>query len=486
MNLIDNLISVFNPQAALKRQRARMVLNILSDQERKYDAAARGRRTNGWPTHDGSANTETAMALVTLRARARDMVRNNSYAQKAIRTIVNNTVGTGILPQPVSTSQARVKKFKAQWKLWAETKACDYYGRHTMYGLQKLAMRAVAESGECIILKRRTGPYKLQLQLLEADYLDHGKDVRELANGGHITQGVEFDKDDKIVAYWIFNSHPGETGRYESSSRPAKDVIHIFEQLRPGQVRGVPFGVASMLRLKDFDDYEDAEVIRQKIAACFAAFVQDADPASAGVGGDDTDQLEKLEPGTVEYLPPGKEITFANPPTTNNYDTFSRKILQGIAAGYGITYESMTGDLSNVNFSSGRMGWLEMSRQVADWQYNMIIPMLCDTTLEWFMDVSLITNGFSKGDLTVSWTPPRREMIDPVKETTAIKDQIRSGLRSWSEAVREQGYEPDDVIAEIASDNAKFDANKIILDSDARQEIKVKQQASEAPPGGNL
>lgn len=487
MNFLDNIISVFNPQAALKRQRSRMALNILSDQQRKYEAAGRGRRANGWPTYDGSANMETAVDLVTLRARARHMVRNNAYARKAISVIVNNTVGTGILPQPMNASSSRMKKFKERWRLWAESTECDFYGQHTIYGLQRLAMRAVAESGEAIILKRRTGAYKLQLQVLEGDFLDHSKDIKQMSNGGYITQGVEFDKNDKIVAYWLFNRHPGEFGNYNSTRRPATDVIHLYEMLRPGQVRGVPFGVSSMLRLKDFDDYEDAEVVRQKIAACFAAFVQDADPASSA-GSEDVEMPERVEPGMIEHLPSGKSITFANPPTTGNYDDFSRKILQGIAAGYGITYEAMTGDLSNVNFSSGRMGWLEMSRQVADWQYNMLIPKLCDTALTWFLDVSVISSGFNAGDMYVMWTPPKREMIDPVKETSALNAQVRNGFMSWSEAVRSQGYEPDEVIAEMQADQVKFDAAGLVLDSDGRQDIKLAE-AKKAQPGasgGNL
>lgn len=486
MNFIDNIISVFNPEAALKRQRARMVMNILGEQQRKFDAAGRGRRTNGWPTYDGSVNTETALSLTTLRARSRDMVRNNSYANSAIKKIVNNTVGTGILPQPIDTTPAKVKKFKKLWRQWAESTECDYNGKLNFYGIQRLVMRAVAESGEAIILKRRTGDMKLQLQVLEADFLDHGKDIREMSNGGRITQGVEYDKNDKVVAYWIFDGHPGEYGNYQSSRRPASDVIHVYELLRPGQARGIPFGVSSLLRLKDYDDYEDAEVVRQKIAACFAAFVQDADPASSTDTNTGEDMLEKLEPGVIEHLPAGKEITFANPPTTNNYNDFSRKILQGIAQGYGITYEAMTGDLSNVNFSSGRMGWLEMHRQIADWQWNMLIPMFCEPVLGWFFDVSVITTGFSK-DMHVTWTPPRREMIDPLKETNAIQAQIRNGLVTWAEAVREQGYDPDEVIAEIKAYNDKLDASKIILDSDARQAMKMAEaKATNASNEGNL
>jgi lambda family phage portal protein len=232
-----------------------------------------------------------------------------------------------------------------------------------------------------------------------------------------------------------------------------------------------------MLRLKDFDDYEDAELVRQKIAACFAVFVEDADPSSAPGGGGSSETLERVEPGIIEHLPPGKRMTFASPPVTQNYDNYSRKILQAIAAGYGITYEAMTGDLSNVNFSSGRMGWLEMHRQIEDWQHNMIIPMLCDRVWGWFSEASAIATGLSAGDMTVTWTPPRRMMIDPVKETQAIKEQVRNGLMSWPEAVREQGYEPDQVLTEIAEWNSKFDEAEIVLDCDPRKTMGTKPQA---------
>jgi len=483
MNFLDKAIAVISPRTALKRVRSRAVLDVMDKHfsSRKFEAAARGRRANGWPIYDGSANSETYGVLPTLRARARHMVQNNAYAQKAIKAITNNTVGAGIIPQPVSVSgsnKAKLKKIKAKWKQWADKKHCDFAGQHTFYGLQKLVMRTVAESGECLVLKRRTGKYKLQLQVIEPDFLDSSRDTRG-ATGDYVTQGVAFNKDGQRTGYWIYDRHPGEYGAYESKFRPASDVIHVYEILRPGQVRGVPFGISSLLRLKDYDDYEDAEIVRQKIAACFAAFVQDSDPSSSlGTGSsNDEDLLEKLEPGVIEYLPPGKTVTFANPPTTSNYDGFSRKILQGIAAGYGITYECLTGDLSNVNFSSGRMGWLEMARQLTDWQYNMMIPLLCDDVWSWFMDHATVTEGIKSDDIDVSWTPPRREMIDPKKETEALILLCRAGFQSWSETVRGMGYDPEAVMAEIQKDNALMDQFGFSFDSDGRKELVLKATA---------
>lgn len=469
MNLIDKTISIFSPKAAYQRARWRVAEDML----RKYDAASRGRRTSHLPVGDSSANTESAIALSTLRARSRHFGRNNYYASKAFKSMANNTVGTGITPAPSSKSKNRVGQVKTYWKNWAEKTSCDWDGRMNFYGIQKLAMRTIAESGEVLILRRRltSGKVPIQLQMLEPDFLDESMDTASLPGGGKIVQGVEYDASGKRVAYWLFESHPLEAGFRTSKRRPAKDVLHVFELLRPGQARGIPFISSAMLRLSDFDDFEDAELVKQKTAACFTAFVEDADPAAGGAGTEE-DGLERLEPGVIEHLAPGKRITFSNPPSVNSYDTYSRKVLQGIAAGFGLSYEALTGDLSNVNFSSGRMGWLEMQRQIQDWQWNMLIPQLCDAVWQWFIEAVEIANGFSSGDLTVEWTPPRREMIDPVKETEAITMQVRSGLCSWPEAIRAQGYEPEAVIAEIKQANEWFDANGIKLDSDGRNPAK--------------
>lgn len=490
MSFIDNIIGIISPKRAFERARYRAASKVMDDQFRKFDAASRGRRTAGWGTVNTSINTETAVALPALRSRSRDLVNNNPYAKKAIQVIVANTVGTGIQPG-ISTirsnGKTRVEATKELWRKWAETTECDFDGQRNFYGIQRQAMRTIAEAGEVLILRRRKtgGTLPIQLQLLEPDHLDIAKDIKQLTDSGFIKQGVEFNKDGQRVAYWIHKDHPGEDGYLTSERIPAEDVLHVYDVLRPGQVRGIPFGTSAMLRLKDFDDYEDAELVRQKIAACFAVFVEDADPSSS-VGSSDKDAgIERVEPGIIEHLPPGKRMTFASPPTTQNYDNYSRKILQAIASGYGITYEAMTGDLSNVNFSSGRMGWLEMHRQLSDWQYNMLIPMLCDRVWGWFVDAAVIATSIRMNDMKVTWTPPRREMIDPLKETQAIQLQARTGVRSMPEIMREQGYEPDQVLQEIKEFNAKLDEYGIILDTDPRKSQGTKLTADPEQPAGS-
>ena len=60
-------------------------------------------------------------------------------------------------------------------------------------------------------------------------------------------------------------------------------------------------------------------------------------------------------------------------------------------------------------------------------------------------------------------------MIDPAKEIAAMKSAIRNGLKSYQEALREQGYNPTKVIQEIAESNKILDENKILIDCDPRR-----------------
>jgi lambda family phage portal protein len=162
------------------------------------------------------------------------------------------------------------------------------------YGLQRLAMETIAEAGEVLIVKQPASTsdglaIPMRLQVLEPDYLDTNRNGLAAISGGPIIDGVEFDKQGRRVAYWLFTSHPGGqrlmTTRFESVRVPAERVLHIYRVDRPGQVRGVPWLASAITRLKDLDDFEDAELMQQKVAACFGAFVTDIEGAATPIGG---------------------------------------------------------------------------------------------------------------------------------------------------------------------------------------------------------
>lgn len=468
MNPLDQLIASVNPGAALKRQRARLQLDAL----RRYDGASRGRRAEGWLTQGTSADAAASAGRKVLRDRSRDLVRNNPYASKAVQVIVSNTVGTGIIGQArAQRSRRRSQQLTDLFNSWALDPAmCDYAGRHDFYGLQALAMRCVVESGE-VLIRRYVNPGQripLQLLVMEPDFIDVTKDVA-LDDGGLIREGIEYDSRGRRVAYWLYDEHPGDqhlrVTSFNSTRVPADDVIHLFRQDRPGQSRGVPWASPIVMRLRDFDDYTDAQLLKQKISACFAAFAVDTEAADAGMG---VELIDKLEPGAIEILPPGKDIRFANPPSVGEIDKVSRLYLLQIAAGFGVTYEALTGDLNNTSFSSGRMGWIEFHRNIESWRWQMLVPQMLNPIWRWFGQAAS-TSGVRMEGIVAQWTPPRRELIDPSKEIGATIKAVRGGLMSLSEAIREYGYDPEEVLREMQQDNELLDQLGLILDSDPRQ-----------------
>lgn len=475
-NLLERGIAYFSPSYALQRTQDR----VANEAIRAYNAASRGRRTANWRATGASQNSEVLAAGAVLRNRSRELGRNNPFAKKALQSITTNTIGTGIKAKIVSDKPRPQKKAQLAWNEWANSTACDFNDFKNFYGIQSLVMRTVAESGDCLILKRRNKDNKIpiELQVVEIEHLDVSKTSNN-SDGSFIFMGIEFDKKGKRVAYWLFNQHTGDSyhiGENKSKRIPATDVIHVFEQLRPEQQLGVPFGASAMMKMRDLDEFSDAEIVRQKIAACYAVFIRRDGDAGAVVDQEVIDEIERVEPGMVTMLSKDDSIETADPPNVDSFADFFKSSMQGAAAGYGTTYENVTGDLSNVNFSSGRMGWIEFHRNVQEWQNNMIIPMLCDKVWEWFKEASVLSN-IDLNNVSTSWTPPRREMIDPVKETKGLMDAVKGGLISMPDAIIRQGQDPQETLDEIEAWNKELDEREIILESDPRQKIKAKEQA---------
>lgn len=495
-NILDRFALMVAPRYGLTRLRARAAADHLL---RHYEAAQGGRRTQGWTRNSFDANAVNRYALQVLRDNARDLVRNNPWAKAAQRVIANNVVGWGIVAKPrKDTAGTRaLKQGAAAWKRWAESTDCDTAGRHDFYGLQRIVMKCLAEAGEVIVRRywktaeEANGGIPLSIQVLEPDYLDPFHDAYELKGAvGYALQGIEFDLRGKRLAYWLWKNHPGAQYILQRSSLipervPAEEVLHIYRMDRPGQIRGVSWYAPCILRMKDLDDFEDATLLRQKIAACFAAFVRDVDGMSSAVGGTDPEDgtLETIEPGMVNYLAPGRDVTFASPPPVQEAEPYTKSVLRGIAMGLGVTYEQLTGDFSNVNYSSYRAGRLEFQRNVVECQEDILIPHFCDPVWRWAMEAAVV--GGIVGEVPqADWTPPAIPMLEPDKEGLAYMRNIRAGVQSLPEALREQGRDPESHLAEIAESNKALDDLGIILDSDPRKTTQVGNPRDRAPASG--
>lgn len=488
INFLERIISFLAPRIAVSRMRARMVLEFAS---RRYEAAGGGRRFQGVSSPSTSANSEIGTGIVMLRNRARDLERNNPDMAQGLDVISTETIGSGITHK---YSSSRVSK---KFDEWAYSTKCDPNGQMNYFGIQQLIMRSVPRDGEVYVRRIRT-PYvdentpPLQLQILESDFIDVS-DNRTLTNGNIVVQGIELEaRTGRRVAYHIYKTHPGESfvsNAYTTIEKirvPAEDIAPVFKVLRSGQLRGLSWASSVMLKMYDYADFEDAQLQRQKLAACFAAFIIDANNVADGASAPPVD---KLEPAMIEVLGPGQDIKFGSPPGVDGFKDSALLYKRAISAGFGITYESLTGDYSNVNFSSARMGALRMYKNVDSWRWNMFIPQFSQVVSRWFLE-SLELMGTSTKNVSCKFTCPRREMIDPSVEVPARIKEVRAGFKSLATAIREGGEEFEEVVEEIAASNAALDKKKIILDSDPRNTTQqgmaqMEDSDSEEPSNNN-
>ena len=488
--VIEWAIETVSPTWALKRRAARRSMKILEITEskiRKYDAAGTSQRTSGWGVRGSlDANTENLPALELIRDRGRDLYRNNVWFRRAEKVIENNAIGPGI------AAKIEDDKLAALWKEYAHTTACDAHKRMTIVDMDKMALNTAVQAGEVLIRRviTRDKKFPVKMVLLEPDFIDTSHDLMNEtdSNGNVITetiQGIMFDKFGSPLGYWLFDSHPGSTGDHSTVSRfvPADEVIHFFIIDRPGQVRGVTQFAPCIQRMRNLDKYEDAELEKQIISSMFAGFITDADCDELnGNTGKEYPVSDHIQPGTLEVLPPGQSIEFADPPSKEGYSEYARQQLLALSACCGITYEALTNDLRQTSFTSGRIGSHEMSRNIAMWQ-SAIINQIKTRQWEWFLLGVELTEGIPDSvDKTIRWRPPARLIVDTEKETKADRDAVRSGFKSLSDAIRDRGDDPEEVFSEIVKDNKFFDDNKLILDTDPRVTTNNGQIQGEAAP----
>jgi lambda family phage portal protein len=476
MNPIEQLLAAIAPRAALRRETARLQL----EEMRRYNAAGRGRRTDDWRVQRASADAASAQGFGDMRDRARDLLRNNPWARKIVQVWSDNLIGEGwsFKAKDGRRNDRRGKEVTRLMQEWmADPKQCDYYGKANFDGLVKQAVQAWKGSGEVLIrwrtpssaTMRRLGlRVPLQLQLMEADWIDEANDTPGTAGGGYTKRGIVYDAEDSATHYWLFNYHPGESAHRVTSVLsnrvPAEQIIHLFTPERPGMTRGVTCLAPVMVRLRDVQDLMDARLMKEKIAACLAVAVVDLD----GVGNQKSTLGSRIEPGGIAKLGPGQDIRTINPPAANELPQTIKAYLLEIAAGAGITYEELTGDYSGGSFTQGRMGWIGFQRRLKSDTWQELEPTVFRQVARWFFTAASAA-GINTDGLTGDWTPPKRELFDPQSETSSTRDRIRSGLLPPQEAIRAEGYEPEDVIELWREWMALLDEAGITLDIDPRK-----------------
>jgi lambda family phage portal protein len=484
-NAIDRTISVISPRRALIRRMDRERLELVGKRMETYAAAKTTRLTGPWTVGSSNVNDIIGASSPILRARTRQLIRDFPYLARAVKIMVDFSIGTGIVFQSkVETASGkrdkkRITMIEDAVRWWMDE--ADASGKLHYYEMMRLAKRQDIEGGEFLIVKTYSKipnqyiPY--QLQMYEADWLSSAHDAYRtggidiLAQPGETEtrQGIEYYKlTGRVKGYWFRDPNYGGTDLYV----PAENVVHGFETLRPQQVRGVSPFASGILIANDLQSYLDAEIDGAKMAAKWLAMIETPDPAmrqmplpsQAGANGD-PQKIEELENAIIEYMRPGEKVNLvsSNRPGAT-FQPFVRLILTMLSISTGAPFELISGDYNGLNYSTARIVRNDFSQQLRPICVRHI-QQFAVPTVTTAIDMSVMS-----GKLTLpgywqnprryyesEWQPPGMEAVDPLRESKAQIESIAMGLKSPQEVCRERGKDLEDIYKEIlaAKDLAK-------------------------------
>lgn len=470
----------------------------LSMPEQPYEGATAAPRGSGWDAPSQGPNRALAASGPVLRNRSRAAYRNSCLLRSAINKNTTSEVGKGVAISSTCADDDIREALNALWKECSHQ--LDPWGVNSFGGILQQAVKARRTAGE-VFIKRvpvRLGmglKVPLQVEVLEAEFCPMSL-TKRLPNGNRIVQGVEL-KGRRRVAYWFYKSHPSDsmgeiTDHGQLIRVPARDVIHHFEQTRPGQMRGEPSGSAALLKDKTFAEYSDAELYRKQTRAGFTGFMYreafgeddegvQFDPATGKplfADSEAAQQTEVVAAGTILRGVPGEKLELFEGDQGGGYAEFAKWQTQQIAAALDLPYSLLSGDWGGLSDRTIRAIMNEYRRGIQADQTNLLGFQLCLKIWQFFVDTAIAVGlipatGFAEDpwkfyalDLRyAAWLPHHPEQdirsgqmaisnlfsnpeAEAAERGADIGENMKATartIRKWRETLSAEGIDPDTI-----------------------------------------
>ena len=465
-----------------------------------YDAASIVDQLANWSPAIRSADAEILPEKGRLDARARDTLRNDAYVTGGSTLHKDNIVGAQYLLNARPLSKILFGKEDAVWEtefqeevetlftLWAESPQnwADAQRKKTLTDIVRLAVGCHTATGEVLAsaewMPDDGRPFRTGVMMIDADRLSTPSTANFLLNS-NIRGGVEQDKRGAPIAYHIRNAHPndGQFGpfsdkRYTWRRVPARKpwgrqlILHTFDEDRPDQSRGISAMVAALSEMRMTKHFRKTELQRAVIAATYAASIESDLPADAQLAmGATTDGSEgnatldwiteylgqvaeyqkagnrlHLAGTQIPVFVPGTHLKIQNPGAASPAgDKFEASLLRHIATALNVSYEELSRDFTNTNYSSARaammLTWKAMQsrkKKIADTTASFVYRLWLEECVNYNLldtlkrpNIPSFYGGMNaEAYANCEWIGAGRGQIDPVKETQAAILKIKAGL----------------------------------------------------------
>ena len=450
----------------------RRVINFITrtGQTTVFAGAMGGRLFMDWVASILSADQEIKGNMRLLRARARELARNNPVAKSFLKILVANVLGergigykAQVRNNDDTLNQAFNRKIEAAWREWCKVGTCTVDGKLSFRAVQNLALKTLATDGEVIIREVRgfNNKFRYAVQLIDADQLDHLFSRAPSKSENEIRMGVEVDQWGRPVAYHINERHPSDLGGSLIRTRiPADQIRHLYDPDRISQTRGVTWFHPCMVELRMLGGYVEAELVAARIGAAKMGFLKQVDASGYVDPNPDAKYRIEAQPGTIEQLPPGMDFTPWSPDhPAGAFPMFIKAMLRFVASSLGVSYNALASDLEGVNYSSMRSGML-IERDQWKMLQSLLKEQMLQPVFESWISLALLSGALVLDSrdparfLEGKWEPRGWMWVDPLKDVQSSILAIGAGLDSRDRIVAEQGSDIEEIFEQLKEEQA--------------------------------
>lgn len=533
---MDGAIEVLAPKWALSRRAARdesrlraMKMEVLEkrvERLKHWNSAGNNRlRDHRWLGSELSVDSGLDEDLEELQLRCSEAYRDNTVAHSAIEGRVTHEVGSGISGQgrvretligPVKVTKEQAALYNRQLEdvvqRWSQH-GVDSGRRHSFGQIQRLVCRTFSTYGEAFIevgVRPFRGPISLAMKVIDPRRVETPPDHQ---NNPNVRLGIRYDRPGgEVIGYYVRKVHPGDSfqteyghdyiPRFDKQGKPR--MLHVFDPIFPEQSRGIPWLAAALNRIKDLDDFFEAELIAKQIEACFGILIK-KDPETTGSLEEEAERvasetvsnqrLEDIEPGMVEYMNTGEDITTIDPQRPGStFAPFLEAALRSISGALNFPYEILAKNFFRTTFSSGRLALLDGAKG-----FRMRSSVLCDQFLSpvwnlivedaFFYDQFTDFNILDYRDAPEvfqkhAWQHKTFGFIDMEKEFKAYSLAKKDGLAPMAAIYEAQESDWESAMEQIFMENEKELENEIRLrvrrkELEESNDLRISEEAGQ-------
>ncbi len=486
-----------------------------------------GREMASWSPMISSADGVLGRGdKILLDGRARDLVRNHGPTLGAMRFHENSIVGhqyrLNSTPawRYLGLSEAWAEEFQIEveekFNLYAESDDfwVDVDRTKTLTDIVRLSVCAFFTGGESVAtinwMPGNGRPFATAVQMIDADRVSNPNDEMDSL---YLRRGVRLDKNGARQGIYIRKAHPKDfnaLGRvFQWDYWPMWQkwgrlrTMHILDQLRPDQYRGVAELVSVMKETRMGKRFHEVALANAIVQGSFAASIESELPPEMvgqmlGAGtGEEVNQTGaglsflqavaeysrgarnlQIDGTKIPILFPGTKLklTPASSSSSGLGEDLEESLNRHTSTALGISYEEYTNDYSKTNYSSAKaasnntLSFMKArKRKVADRTANSVYcPWLEEAITERKLES---TRAMTRKDpewfyremnrtalCRATWIGASRGQVDEVKETNAAIARIEAGLSTLEAETARLGTDWRDVAIQRRRERSVFAA----------------------------